>query len=249
MTLHAREHGSRADFLASLRRAVAVPHAHETRPVSPLPSPLPPVTYVATVEDDLVGAFAAGLTALGGVVRVVDSVEARAQLVGEAIALARPKDGRPLRVVLSAEPECAAIAALLAERDDVDILDYDNPATVATADLGITGARAAVALTGSIVVDSTRAGGRTVSLLPPVHLALVELDAIVANPGDLWRSMAEPMSANVVQITGPSRSADIELIITLGVHGPRALVVGVLREFPEGQSEDGPEAPSKKAEP
>ena len=132
------------------------------------------------------------------------------------------------RVVLSNDPECEPLRVRLGEREDIEILDFDNPATVATADIGFTGARGAVAQTGSIVVDSGRAGGRTVSLLPPVHVALVHEDAIVATPGEHWRAMAGPMPSNLVQITGPSRSADIELIITLGVHGPRELWVGVL---------------------
>ncbi len=223
------ETGSRADFLATVRRAVTTPHGHATRPVATLPSPLPAVAY-ANPPVDLVGTFTTALTNLGGIVRTCDSVWARLAILGEALALAKPTD-RPTRVVMSGEPECAGIAALLAQRDDVEILDYDSPRTVATADLGITGARGGVALTGSLVVDATRAGGRTVSLLPPVHLALVDADAIVATPGDSWRSFAGPMPSNVVQITGPSRSADIELIITLGVHGPRALLVGVLTQI------------------
>jgi L-lactate dehydrogenase complex protein LldG len=231
------ETGSRADFLATVRRAVATPHGHETRPVAPLPNPLPPVVYATAPGDDLVGAFTRALTALGGVVREVSTADARTALVEEAIALARHGD-QPVRVVITAEPECAPVAALLAGRDDVEILDYDNPQTVATADLGITGARAGVALTGSIVVDATRAGGRTVSLLPATHLALLARDAIVATPGESWRAMAEPMPSNVVQITGPSRSADIELIITLGVHGPRALMVGDLDTFAESPEAD-----------
>lgn len=224
------ETGSRADFLATVRRAVTTPHRHEARPVAPLPSPLPPVAYNATPD------FATALTALGGVVRNVESVDDRAALLEEAITLAR-RGEEPVRVVLTAEPECAPLVALLAARDDVEILDYDNPHTVATADLGITGARGGVALTGSIIVDAGRAGGRTVSLLPPVHLALLAAESIVATPGDSWRSFAEPMASNVVQITGPSRSADIELIITLGVHGPRALMVGVLGKFEEPAEE------------
>lgn len=228
MTAGERETGSRVDFLAAVRSAVATPHGHPTRPIAPLPSPLPHVAYAASPDDNLVGSFSDALTALGGVVRRVDSFYAHVGLIADALVLARTDAGRPVRVVLTAEPECAGIAALLAGRDDVEVLDYDNAASVATADLGITGARAAVALTGSVVVDAGRAGGRTVSLLPPVHLALVRAEVIVATPGESWRAMAEPMASNVVQITGPSRSADIELIITLGVHGPRALMVGVL---------------------
>jgi L-lactate dehydrogenase complex protein LldG len=132
------------------------------------------------------------------------------------------------RVVMTNEPECAAVAYALGARADVELVDYSDAAAVATADIGFTGARAGVARTGSIVVDAGRAGGRTVSLLPPMHVALVRRDAIVHEPGELWRALGSPMPSNLVQITGPSRSADIELIITLGVHGPRSLWAGIL---------------------
>lgn len=231
MSIAERETGSRIDFLETVRRAVTAPHAHATRPVVPLPSPLPPVAYAAPPEDRP-AAFAAALSALGGVVRSVEDTTDLASLIDEAVTLASfTARGGVVRVAVTDEPECAAIVPLLAERDDVELLVYDSAVTVAAADLGITGALAGVALTGSIVVDAARAGGRTVSLLPPVHLALVAAQAIVATPGESWRAMADPMASNVVQITGPSRSADIELVITLGVHGPRALLVGVLTDF------------------
>jgi L-lactate dehydrogenase complex protein LldG len=120
------------------------------------------------------------------------------------------------------------VAYALGARADVVIVAFTDAAAAATADIGFTGARAAVARTGSIVVDSGRAGGRTASLLPPLHVAVVRAAAIVAEPGDVWRALGPPMPSNLVQITGPSRSADIELVITLGVHGPRALWVGIV---------------------
>jgi L-lactate dehydrogenase complex protein LldG len=135
---------------------------------------------------------------------------------------------RSIRVALTNEPECAVVAYALGGRDDVVVVDYTDAAAIATADIGFTGARAGVARTGSIVVDAGRAGGRTVSLLPPLHDALLAAAAVVREPGDLWRSLGVPMPSNLVQITGPSRSADIELVITLGVHGPRALWVGLV---------------------
>jgi L-lactate dehydrogenase complex protein LldG len=216
------ETGDRAAFLATVRRAVsAAPHGH-ARPITPLPGGVvPPVAYGPAAD------FTAALSALGGVVRPLADADALTAFVGDAIDAARVGEQR-VRVALTNEPECAAVAYALGARNDIDVVDYTDAAAVATADIGFTGARAAVALTGSIVVDAGRANGRTVSLLPPVHVALVSAETIVATPGDLWRTMTDPMPSNLVQITGPSRSADIELIITLGVHGPRALWVGLV---------------------
>ena len=230
MTDTIRETGDRAAFLSAIGRAIGTSDSQFSRPVGALPAPLPPIAYATPTETgdgDLVERFAAALTALGGVVRTVADGARLADVVRDALALARRRD-EPVRVVLSDDPECARLHAYLGAHPAVELLDYTDAAAVATADLGITGAAAAVALTGSIVVDAGRAGGRTVSLLPPVHLALVAADAIVATPGDHWRSLRSLMPSNLVQITGPSRSADIELIITLGVHGPRALWVALL---------------------
>ncbi len=220
------ETGDRAAFLATIGRAIGSSRGQFTRPVAPMPSPLPPIAY-SQVSDDLTEQFTASLTALGGVVRTVVDGQELAALLDDAVAFARRGD-EPVRVVLSDDPDCERLRAHLGARDDVELVDYVDAARAATADLGVTGARCGVALTGSIVVDARQAGGRTVSLLPPVHLALVHAETLVATPGEHWRTLEDPMPSNLVQITGPSRSADIELIITLGVHGPRALWVGVL---------------------
>jgi L-lactate dehydrogenase complex protein LldG len=105
----------------------------------------------------------------------------------------------------------------------------DGPQVSAAVDLGVTGAAYGIALTGSVVVAADRAGCRTASLLPPVHVAIVRVGRLLATPEELFRHLPrrfpDGMPSNLVLITGPSRSADIELQLTLGVHGPRALWV------------------------
>ncbi len=95
--------------------------------------------------------------------------------------------------------------------------------------LGITGCQAAIAETGSLVVLSGPGTPRAASLLPPVHLCLVRRE-------DLYGSMREFFSVRATDIagascctfiTGPSRTADIELTLTLGVHGPGRVIVVV----------------------
>jgi L-lactate dehydrogenase complex protein LldG len=213
------ETGDRAAFLAGFA-ATAFPPSHREHFVD-LADGVPRVGYAGRPD------FGVALSALGGVVRALDDGDSLLAFVNDAVDAA--KGTRPtVRVVMTDEDECAAVAYALGTRRDVEVVDYADAAAVATADIGFTGARAAVARTGSIVVDASRANGRTVSLLPPMHVALVRATSIVDEPGDLWRSLGAPMPSNLVQITGPSRSADIELIITLGVHGPRALWVGLI---------------------
>ena len=94
-------------------------------------------------------------------------------------------------------------------------------------DLGISAAQAAIAETGTLVLDSAQERNRLVSLVPPVHIAILDASRIVETLGEalsLLRKDAE-ISPAVTFITGPSRTADIELTLAIGVHGPRELYV------------------------
>jgi L-lactate dehydrogenase complex protein LldG len=137
------------------------------------------------------------------------------------------------RAVVSRDPEAVGAAAAL-EALGVTVDDWAGPATAAAADLGVTGAAFGIAATGSLVVAADRAGGRSVSLLPPVHAALLPVGSLLATPADLWRRMEKAfpagMASQVVVITGPSRTGDIELVLVRGVHGPGHVWVGLLAE-------------------
>ena len=94
-------------------------------------------------------------------------------------------------------------------------------------DVGISTVQAAIAETGTLVLDSTRERHRMLSLVPPIHVAIVRASQI-------YRTLAEVLtiiqkdkeiSPAVTFITGPSRTADIELTLAIGVHGPQQLYV------------------------
>jgi L-lactate dehydrogenase complex protein LldG len=93
--------------------------------------------------------------------------------------------------------------------------------------LGITGAEAAFAETGSIVVRSGPGQPRMASLVSLVHVAVLRKDRIFRSASHWAADPSARMSegSNVVFITGPSKTADIESIVTLGVHGPKHLHV------------------------
>jgi L-lactate dehydrogenase complex protein LldG len=97
----------------------------------------------------------------------------------------------------------------------------------AAAEIGVTGCEAAVAETGSVVVLSGPGRSRAVSLLPPVHLAVVRREQILFSMGEFFRTRAARLGdvSACTFITGPSRTADIELTLTLGVHGPGQVLV------------------------
>ena len=97
---------------------------------------------------------------------------------------------------------------------------------MAQCDLGCTEADYLLPETGTLVLKSSAKKPRAVSLLPRVHLAIVRPDMLRA---DLHQVFAESKDDHyLVFITGPSRTADIELTVTLGVHGPKNLYVWML---------------------
>ena len=105
---------------------------------------------------------------------------------------------------------------------------------MARADIGITEADFAIADTGTLVLIANQKQPRSVSLIPPIHIAILDSQKIVRNIHDLFamlaNSIADMESINeltscITFITGPSRTADIELNLTLGVHGPKGLFV------------------------
>jgi len=95
-------------------------------------------------------------------------------------------------------------------------------AACATADVGITSADYALAETGSLVMLSSAEEPRLISLLPPVHVAIVPRSRMLGNLDELLATIPKPadQTSCMVLITGPSRTADIEQILIRGVHGP-----------------------------
>ncbi|MBK5292230.1 MAG: lactate utilization protein [Acidobacteriia bacterium] len=89
-------------------------------------------------------------------------------------------------------------------------------------DVGITSADYALADTGTLVLLSSPEEARMISLLPPVHLAVVPRDRLLTGLDELLTVLPVPSqrSSSMVFITGPSRTADIEQILVRGVHGP-----------------------------
>ncbi|OQB41499.1 MAG: Lactate utilization protein C [Candidatus Latescibacteria bacterium ADurb.Bin168] len=90
---------------------------------------------------------------------------------------------------------------------------------------GLTSADYAIAETGSLVLTTSREKGRSVSLLGDVHIAIVEADRLIPDLYDLPQRLLKDhpalLPSNVTVISGPSKTADIELQMVVGVHGPR----------------------------
>ena len=218
------ETGDRVAFVARLRARLAgdIP----TNPAHPMVPPLDGVPLVRSSRldpDDLVGSFVRNATAVRAVVHEIDGDSVPPDLVDAVIERYAVR-----RAVVTPEADVDAVAARLTDRG-VDVSGVSVAASAA-AELGVTSAVAAIATTGTLVQDSTVAGGRSASLLPPAHLCVLPASRIVASSADVLRGLGDgrDLPSNIVLITGPSRSGDIEQIMTLGVHGPLAVEIAVL---------------------
>ncbi len=183
------------------------------------------VPQVPAEREPRVQLFRAQLEAVGGRVHLAASQEEAAEILAGIVA----REGS--RRVLPSNADLARqLAAGLA---DVELLAPESPrAEGLTADLGLTCAQLAIAETGTLVLCSDDERSRHASLLPAVHVALLSADSIVGTLDDALQSIArddpDEQSRAVTFITGPSRTADIELTLVVGVHGPRELDVIVL---------------------
>ncbi|KAA0944930.1 MULTISPECIES: lactate utilization protein [unclassified Pseudomonas] len=101
----------------------------------------------------------------------------------------------------------------------------DTPASLTTT-LG------AIAATGSLILWPTREEPRLMSLVPPVHFALLKASEIYDNFYQVQQQFAwaQGMPTNALLVSGPSKTADIEQVLAYGAHGPKDLVVLILED-------------------
>jgi L-lactate dehydrogenase complex protein LldG len=231
-TLDLLEHGDRHAFLA--RVATFALRDHVDNVAHPLPDAtladgLIPVGYRTLDAGDLEASYTQNATAAllqvhRFPVRVPPEEFLRALITQEQIA----------KAVVSAEPLAQQVGRYL-EALGVAVHAH-SPTSSVDADLGITSPRFGIAATGSLVQDSAAEGGRGASLVPRLHLALLPVSRLVATTADVlttFGTQGSPfasMPANVTLISGPSRTGDIEMILTVGVHGPRKVFVVLLND-------------------
>ncbi len=101
----------------------------------------------------------------------------------------------------------------------------------AAARVGISQMDWAIAGTGTLVQDAVVVEKRLVSTLPPIHVAVVGTSRILADMGAVLERLRPEQINYVSFITGPSRTADIERVLTIGVHGPERLIIVVVDDF------------------
>ncbi|CAG2292726.1 MULTISPECIES: LutC/YkgG family protein [Burkholderia] len=150
---------------------------------------------------------------------------------------ARLADAGVRRLLLdAARAESAALARALPET--VAPVPFDRPIDAwktelfDTIDAGFTVARSGIAATGTLVLAPDAGTPRTVSLVPPLHVALVHANTLHADLHAAVHAERWPagMPTNLVLVSGPSKTSDIQQTLAYGAHGPRRLWVVIVTD-------------------
>lgn len=118
----------------------------------------------------------------------------------------------------------------------VQLLAYDRPIEQWKRELfddvpaSFTGTLAGIAATGTLVVQPSPAEPRLMSLVPPLHIALLKASQIHDNLYQAQQHWPTPMPSNLLLISGPSKTADIEQVLAYGAHGPKDLIVLIVED-------------------
>jgi L-lactate utilization protein LutC len=187
------------------------------RSVNQEPGPCPPARIVVPTVgvEAKIASFRERLEALAGRTHLASSPEDALEYV---------------RRVVNGREAVASNASLLREcgvtflpsvrsglTDRAELRELCSTATV-----GVTSADYCLADTGTLVMLASEENPRLISLLPPVHIAVVSRSRILSGLDELLSTLPQPseQTSSMVLITGPSRTADIEQILVRGVHGP-----------------------------
>jgi L-lactate dehydrogenase complex protein LldG len=214
---------SRETFLQRVRQAVV--EGNRAGAVPPLPE-RGSVGYQGAGPDP-VARLRDELTAAGGVLHLVSDGAAAEAMVLELVAAKAARKalvGRGTVLDRLGLPERLRAAGV-----EVAMADALPPGgerdTLFAADIGISGVDYLVAETGSVVVFAKPDDPRSLSLLPPVHVAVADRSQLLPDLFDLFAVLGRDTASGAMPsglsiITGPSKTGDIELRLVTGVHGP-----------------------------
>lgn len=116
----------------------------------------------------------------------------------------------------------------IASTINADFIQKASAEELFDCEIGITSAQFGIAETGTLVIESDKEFNRLTSLIPPVHICILEASKLRNNLGEVLAELGKDLSKSVTFITGQSRTSDIELTLALGVHGPKELFVFIV---------------------
>jgi L-lactate dehydrogenase complex protein LldG len=193
----------------------------------PIPPPIPEA-IVRRVHSDsrLSEIFVERAKANKMEVQLIDADVLAAALVSALQAQQVKTIGYAISSLLERTGVIAALSAAGMTLHRWDQLTLDGAYDV---DCGLTDCYRAVAETGSIVIRGSSGQGRSLSLVPPLYVAVVEPRNILPDLFDLFEQLGPQHGGDISIISGPSKTADIEMSLVTGVHGPGVVQVFVLR--------------------
>lgn len=201
---------AKENILKKIRQALA----------NPVPVPFPQSEGNSSVflplQKELEIEFAENFTALLGKFSFcIDEKELASQLKNLT-------EGKKLKLVFCREKE---LIGKLATNGFENFSSKD----IATCDVSITGCELLIARTGSVLMSSAQASGRTTSVYAPVHICVAYTSQLVYDIKEGLQFLKEKYGGKLPSLmtlaTGPSRTADIEKTLVVGVHGPKEVYV------------------------
>ncbi len=174
--------------------------------------------------DDLAEQFVAALTAVYGEPHLTSNMEAAAKKLGEILAELGTErvvanDEAPLNK-LNLRERWPAIQWHIVGQSAGSLREF-----AAHADVGLSSGAAAIAETGSVLIHSGPGQSRVATLFPPVHVVLLPTSRLTTDLFTFTAARQGDLPANVTYVSGPSKTADIEQTMSIGVHGPKRFIV------------------------
>jgi L-lactate dehydrogenase complex protein LldG len=183
-------------------------------------------------QETLIGRFIEEVEAVSGRVHRLANIDSAARQLETLI-----RAGKTESLAVSRDPIARAISSRVLGRHVV-VDPEDNQDAIAEADMGLTGVRLAIAEHGTLMLAPEDDHGRLAALLPPHHVAVLAVSQLVGTLAEAIEHLAsDSQPATITFVSGPSRTADIEQTLVIGIHGPALLDILLIEDT---QEEDHP---------
>ena len=196
-------------------------------PAVPAPVVDDSIVRLCRKGDDLAAAFTRGAESVGMIVRRVEA----GALLQQIVSLMAELNVKRAATAVTTLPAGSAELDDALRAAEIDVVDWRSAGgadALYDVDAGITDVHAALAETGTLVCSGDAEHARTMSLVPPIHVAIVRAADILPDMVDYWARFTDGGAAvpgSTSFITGPSKTADIEGQLVEGVHGPEKVYI------------------------